>query len=198
MVKQKTNPFKFDFEWMRVDSFSSTATTQSYLARPRSSLDCYDLVTYARAEGYTICAKGGGYSYFDNILNDREIVCDISLMNNILSWNSETGEMVVEPGCRLNEVLLKGLLDNWVLRACPGGMSITMAGSLSGNVHGKDSWKTGNFGSQVIQFKIMDSRGEIHTVTRNDGELFKAVIGGIGLLGVVVEISLQLSMQRLS
>jgi decaprenylphospho-beta-D-ribofuranose 2-oxidase len=186
------HPFNFHFEWMKVSSFSSTFESQSYLAQPKSELHCHELVDYAKAEGYTICPKGGGYSYFDNVLNDREIVCDISMMNKIVSWNPETGVMVVEPGCRLNEVLLIGLLDNWTLKACPGGMSITMAGSLSGNVHGKDSWKSGNFGDQVIQFKIIDSMGVTHSVARHD-ELFNAVIGGVGLLGLVVEITLQLT-----
>jgi len=186
------NPFKFPFEWMRIESFSSTITSQSYLAKPRSISDCYDLVNYARTEGYTICPKGGGYSYYDNILNDREIVCDISLMNKVVSWDSETGKLIAEPGCRLNEMLLVGLIDGWTLTACPGGMSITMAGSLSGNVHGKDSWKSGNFGDQVAGFKIMDSSGGVHSVTRYD-DLFKAVIGGIGLLGIIVEITLQLT-----
>ena len=59
---------------------------------------------------------------------------------------------------------------------------------------GKDSWSKGNFGNQVLSFKLLTASGEIKTVTsENEKPLFQAVIGGMGLLGIIVEITLQLT-----
>ena len=186
--------FGFQFKWMCVDSFSSTITSKSYVAKPKNIDDCLELISYSKSNGYTICPKGSGYSYADMILNNKEVLCDLTLMNSLIDWNPDTGVMVIEPGYRLHDALYIGLSDSWTLRACPGGMGITMAGALSSNVHGKDSWKVGNFGDQVIQFKLITSSGEILVVSReNNSELFNAVISGMGLLGIIIEITLQLS-----
>ena len=48
-----------------------------------------------------------------------------------------------------------------------------------------------SFGHQVVRLKLMTADGEILEIDRTD-ELFNAVVGGIGLLGIIVEATLQL------
>jgi FAD/FMN-containing dehydrogenase len=62
---------------------------------------------------------------------------------------------------------------------------------ISSDCHGKDSWKHGNFGDNVLQLKLMRADGTIATLDRDD-ELMKAVIAGLGMLGIVTEIKLKL------
>ena len=38
------------------------------------------------------------------------------------------------------------------------------AGAIAANVNGKDSWRVGNFGDQVLELKVMTASGEIITM----------------------------------
>ena len=151
------------------------------------------MVEFARQRGLSVCPRGSGYSYADMILNDGEIVLDTGRMNRILAWDETTGRLAVEPGVVFAEILRTTLLANWTLPSCVGGMGVTVGGGVSNDVHGKDSWKVGNFGDHVVELKLLTARGEVLRVTREEHEdLFRAVVAGAGLLGVIVEVTLQL------
>jgi FAD/FMN-containing dehydrogenase len=79
------------------------------------------------------------------------------------------------------------------LAAASGSLWNTIGGNLSSNINGKDSWCAGSFGDQVVSFKIALADGDVREVDRErDSELFEAVLGGLGLLGIVVEVRLRL------
>jgi hypothetical protein len=81
----------------------------------------------------------------------------------------------------------------WQLASISGSPTNTIGGNLSSNINGKDSWRVGSFGDQVLSFDIVLPGGETRTVTRNtDAELFNAVTAGLGLFGVITEVTLQL------
>tara|TARA_B100001971_G_C18256758_1_gene582826 strand:+ start:352 stop:1800 length:1449 start_codon:yes stop_codon:yes gene_type:complete len=180
-------------KWETVMAWAETRKTRSLVARPTSLEECQAVLGFARQHGLTVCPRGAGHSYADAILNNGEIVLDMSRMNRILTWDRENGELVVEPGVTFAQILSKVLLARWTLSACVGGMGVTVAGAVSNDVHGKDSWKVGNFGNHVLALKLLTSQGEVVTVDRNgDYELFRSVVAGLGLLGVLVEVTLQL------
>jgi FAD/FMN-containing dehydrogenase/glycerophosphoryl diester phosphodiesterase len=67
----------------------------------------------------------------------------------------------------------------------------SVGGSISVNVHG---WQVGvpPIASTVLSITIVTADGEIrHINSKNEPELFKAVFGGFGLFGVIVEIELE-------
>lgn len=69
--------------------------------------------------------------------------------------------------------------------------SFSVGGSLSVNGHGwqKDSPP---MSSSVISFTLMNYKGEIITCSRDENpELFKLVIGGYGLFGVILDVKLK-------
>ena len=64
---------------------------------------------------------------------------------------------------------------------------------LSTNVHGKDSWKNGNFSQNIISFKIMLANGTTEIIKNDNGsDLFNSIVGGLGFLGLITEITLKL------
>ena len=69
---------------------------------------------------------------------------------------------------------------------------MTVGGAISNNVHGKDAWKSGNFGYQICSFKLLLASGEIIIVDKAKESLFKAVIGGMGLFGIITQATIQL------
>lgn len=177
-----------------VAAFSGTLSTRSYVVRAGSLAECREALEVAKARGLTVCPRGTGLSYADMILNDGQLILELTGMSGPVEWDPGSGRMTALPGVRLADVLNISLPNRWTPNACPGGMEATLGGAISNNIHGKDAWRVGNFGSQVVALKLLRADGVIVTVSRDhDPELFRAVIGGLGLLGVVVEITLQLT-----
>ncbi len=182
-----------DAHWQNVQGYTETQFSKSLVIYPRNIDDCHELLEKSIKRGYMICCRGGGFTYGDMILNENQIILDTKQMNKIIHWNFESGEIIVEPGVTIASILKLSLLHNRVLASIPGGMDVTVGGAISNNVHGKDAWKNGNFGDHVISMKLLLSSGHKIEVSRNNNkELFYAVIGGMGLLGIIIEAKLQL------
>ena len=75
--------------------------------------------------------------------------------------------------------------------SCPGGGDVSVGGAVSNNVHGKDSFKNGNFGKNIKSIKILKSDGTFNLFENNDEEL-NYIVSGIGLLGIITEVTLKL------
>tara|TARA_Y100001936_G_scaffold253365_1_gene317561 strand:+ start:1281 stop:2720 length:1440 start_codon:yes stop_codon:yes gene_type:complete len=179
--------------WEKLQGYSETRESRAMVAYPASVEECQDVLEFSKKNDLTICPRAGGFSYADMILNENHVVINLARMKEVLQWDSVKGLMVVEPGVCFAEIFQMTLIHNWTLSSCPGGMGVTVGGAVSNNVHGKDSWKNGNFGEQVIQMKLMTASGEIIEINRDqDQDLFEAVVGGAGLLGIIVEVTLQL------
>ena len=127
------------------------------------------------------------------IQNNNNMILDTTKMNMVLDWCSDSGQIKVQPGVTFSDIFLICLKDNWTLNSCPGGMLVTVGGAISNNVHGKDAWKYGNFGNQVLSLKLLTSSGDIIVLDREiDKIIFDAVVGGMGLLGIIIEATIQL------
>jgi decaprenylphospho-beta-D-ribofuranose 2-oxidase len=192
----RTNKFDSIPAWIKyeqVTAYTESISTHSLSAYPSSLPDCKELISFAKRNGLTICPRGKGYSFADMILNDEHIVSNLIHMNQIIKWDQDTGQIVVEPGVTFTQIMIKTLSCNWMIPACPGNSEVTIGGAISNNVHGKDAWNKGNFGEHVISLKLLTSFGKVVTIhNQNDRHLFEAVVSGMGLLGIVVEATLQL------
>lgn len=172
-------------------SLCSSSVSKYFQAKNQDDLKY--AIDYAVKNHFSLCAKGAGNSYGDEFQNENNLVVDMTSFNNIVSWDSEVGVMVTEPGVSLQEILRVTLPDNWVLAVVPGTRLPTIGGCIANNVHGKNSFKEGNFGDWVIEFDLMLSSGDIITCSRkNNSELFYSAIGGMGMLGIFTRIALQL------
>lgn len=69
--------------------------------------------------------------------------------------------------------------------------SFSIGGSISVNGHGWQA-NSGPIASSVISFTLMNVEGQILTCSRDQNrELFHLVLGGYGLFGIVLDVSLQ-------
>lgn len=176
-----------------VTAYAASRITQSYVAYPSTLEDCREIIKFSILNNLTICPRGAGYSFADVILNNGNVIMDFSNMNNVIDFNLKNGQIVVEPGVTLSGILMLSLASNLTLAACPGGSSISVGGAISNNVHGKDSWKDGNFGDNILEVKLLKANLEIISINKNENtELFEAVVSGLGLIGIIIEATLQL------
>lgn len=136
---------------------------------------------------------GGGNSFGDVFLPHRQHVIDTSRLNQILHSDPDTGRTVVQCGVRSGTLSASLLAHGRYLPGSAGSLTNTVAGDVGSNVNGKDSWKFGSYASNVTSFKLMLANGETVHVDRKTPGLFWAVMGGLGMLGIVTEVELSTS-----
>lgn len=179
--------------WERVSSLIGPLQTECLVAYPENELACRESIQFCQRNHLSVCARGGGYSYGDVILNDQNLLLDTTRMDRILDFDRAGGRIIVEPGVRLIDIFRKVLHLRFALASVPSESTITVAGAIGTNVNGKDGWRMGNFGDQVVSIKLLLASGELIDIDRTaEPDLFRAVVGGIGLLGIIVQATLQL------
>src|SRR3989344_272081 len=178
----------------RLSGWAATHFAYSRIITPIHQIEVVTAVNNTRLNGSKIISRGSGKSYGDQALNKGECVIDMSRMDKILVWDKESGLLTAESGITLEKILDTTLRDNWILPVIPGTRYVSLGGALANNVHGKNSYKNGNFGKGILEFKTVLASGEILTCSRTDNaDIFFATIGGAGLLGIVTEVTLQLA-----
>jgi decaprenylphospho-beta-D-ribofuranose 2-oxidase len=178
-------------KWEELHSLVGSITSRSLVARPTSVEQCREALAWCREHGMTVCARGAGRGYGDLALNDGQALLDMSGMNKILAFDEESNQITVEAGTRLVDIFQAIHHKLLTLPGSPTESHSSVAGAISANVNGKDGWHHGNFSHQVVSLTLMLADGELLTIDR-DHELFNAIVGGIGLLGIVVDATLQL------
>lgn len=178
--------------WRVLEGFGGAQRAVARVAAPRDLEELRRTLEAARAEGFTVTLRGAGRSYGDAALPHGGVVLDLSRMNRMLAWDAAEGVATVEPGVTI-EQLWRGILrDGWWPAVVPGTMFPTLGGCVAMNIHGKNAWRVGPLGDHVRALDLMTADGGVRTLSREqEPELFRAVIGGAGWLGVVTRIEVE-------
>jgi decaprenylphospho-beta-D-ribofuranose 2-oxidase len=178
-------------EWKELTSLVGSIRTRSLVSLPTTVAQCRETLDFCRKHQMTICARGAGRGYGDLALNDGQALLDMSAMNRILAFDEEAAQITVEAGTRLIDIYQAVHHRLLMLPSSPTESHSSVAGAICANVNGKDAWHHGSFAHQVVRLSLMLANGEILIVDRQH-DLFNAVVGGIGLLGIIIDATLQL------
>ena len=178
-------------EWQELTSLVGSIRTRSLVARPATLDQCRQVLDYCRQNNMTVCARGAGRGYGDIALNDGQALLDMSGMDRILDFDADTAQITVEAGTRLIDIYQAVHHKLLMLPGSPTESHSSVAGAICANVNGKDAWRHGSIARQVVRLTLLKADGETIAIDR-DHELFNAVVGGIGLLGIIVDATLQL------
>jgi FAD/FMN-containing dehydrogenase len=131
---------------------------------------------------------GSGHSFNAGVVVDDTLV-SLDRYSGVIWKNLEKKQLAVRGGTRVRDVV-KALLDEGLaFAALPSHDAQSIAGILSTDVHGTGKgW--GFVSESVVRLKIIDGRGEIFECQPSD-DLFRAAIGGIGAVGIIVEVVVQ-------
>lgn len=177
----------------QLENFGHSLRAPSYLIKPNIPEEIYEAYNLARKAGLTISARGAGRSYNDAALNGGGIALDMCGMNAITRWNKSIGEITAQPGVTLEQLWKKVEPDGWWPPVVSGTMKTTLGGCLAANIHGKNNFKMGTMGEHVIAFTaILPTGAEITCSPKKKADLFYAMIGGLGMLGIFTSITLQM------
>lgn len=136
---------------------------------------------------------GCGRSYGDSCLSASGHVLVTRSLRKYINFNADTGCLEAEAGVTLGEILDLAAPKGWFLPVTPGTKYVTLGGAVANDVHGKNHHKKGTFGCNLTGFHLYRSDlGYVYCSRDERRDLFEATIGGLGLTGVIVSVSLQM------
>jgi decaprenylphospho-beta-D-ribofuranose 2-oxidase len=140
--------------------------------------------------------RGLGRAYGDAALpapGDR-VVAGSSLADRILGFNEDTGLLQAEAGFSLDQLYRVLLPRGWFTPVTPGTRFVTLGGMVAADVHGKNHHRDGCIGEHVQRLTVRVADGRLISCSREqEPELFRATIGGMGLTGHILDVTLQLT-----
>jgi decaprenylphospho-beta-D-ribofuranose 2-oxidase len=176
-----------------LENFGHSLQATAFIYKPIIVEEIQNTFRLAKQRGLTVTLRGAGRSYNDAALNGGGIVLDLRDMNKIIEWNPESGIVKAEPGVTLQQLWQHVLPDGWWPPVVSGTMYTTLGGCLGMNIHGKNNFKMGTIGEHVLEFTaLLPSGAELTCSPSLNGDLFRAMISGMGMLGVFTSITLKM------
>jgi FAD/FMN-containing dehydrogenase len=137
-------------------------------------------------------ARGGGRAYGDAAIGTNTTL-DLTSLNRFRSFNSKLGQLTVEAGTSLAEIISVFGPRGFFPVVVPGTQFVTVGGAIAADVHGKNHHRDGGFGDYVICLSLTTPTGRTFVLSRDSQpDLFSATIGGMGLTGTILEATLRL------
>jgi decaprenylphospho-beta-D-ribofuranose 2-oxidase len=166
---------------------------RSLVYHPRTPEEAAESLADAARRGLTVAHRGSGLSYGDLALNEGGAVVETGGLTGVLELDREGGVVRARAGTTIEELWHDTLPLGWWPPVVPGTMHVTLGGAIAVNAHGKNHVAAGAIGEHVQSVTVLDARGEVRTLTAaTDRTALNDVIGGLGLGGTILEVTLQL------
>lgn len=138
-----------------------------------------------------IIARGNGRCYGDSALSEH--IFSTKRLNKFISFDRLNGVIECESGVLLSQILEVIVPQGYFLFVTPGTKFVTVGGAIASDVHGKNHHAEGCFSEYVLEFSLLNERGEIIKCSRDENqEKFWATIGGMGLTGIILSAKFKL------
>ncbi len=142
-----------------------------------------------------VLSRGLGRSYGDSSLpaSPGDKVVATRLANRILAFDEASGVLRAEAGFNLNELNRLFIPRGYFSPVTPGTKFVTLGGMVASDVHGKNHHVDGCFGAHVrrLRMRLADD-SLIECSPEEHADLFWGTVGGMGLLGHVLEVEVPL------
>jgi decaprenylphospho-beta-D-ribofuranose 2-oxidase len=172
-----------------LSGWGRTAPTRATVWAPRRSEDV--AARLASFQGRGVVARGLGRSYGDAAQNAGGTVVLATGLDRILELDVQKGQLTAEAGVSLDTLLRVLVPLGWFPMVVPGTRYVTLGGAVASDIHGK--FRHGTFSDYVSRLSLVSpSRGAITVGPDEDPDVFWATAGGMGLTGVITEVTMQL------
>jgi glycolate oxidase FAD binding subunit len=173
----------------------------SAVARPETVEDLGQLMTEAHSADLSVAPVGGRTRLsLGNPLRGLDLVADLTRIDGVVSYSPADLTGTFEAGMTLSA--LSAILaeqGQFLTLDPPLPERATIGGTLAAGVSGPLKWQFGSPRDLVIGMKVVQADGSL---TKSGGQVVKNVsgydmarlhIGGLGTLGIIVEVSFKLT-----
>ena len=132
-----------------------------------------------------------------SMCDDGDVVVNLGHFNKVLSVDEKNRTITAQAGCSLEDMVATLEKEGLALLNMGEATEQTLGGVTATATHGSGGGPApslpDSFSDQVVSYKIVDltDNAAVHTITREDNEVFDAFMVHLGLLGVVMEVTLQ-------
>lgn len=145
----------------------------------------------AREKGVRVSIAGARHSQGGHAFATNNVVLDMREFKR-MSVDAPNGILRVESGATWHDIQ-KVLHPRFAVRSMQSSDLFTVGGSISVNAHGMDH-QAGSVGRTVRSMRVMLADGTVRTVgPTSEVELFRLVVGGYGLFGVILDAELEIT-----
>ncbi|WNB91264.1 FAD-binding oxidoreductase [Bacillus sp. NEB1478] len=175
------------------DAGNLLPTRMKIVPATRSTKELQQWMKEAIRNDETIAIAGMQHSQGGQTLYPNGTLIDMKSYNQILDFQPKAKKITVQSGATWADIQKKINPYGLSLKVMQSQNIFTIGGSLSVNVHGRDI-RYGSLMDTVESFRLLKADGEIINVSRKENnEWFPYVIGGYGLFGVILDVTLQLA-----
>jgi hypothetical protein len=183
-------------------------TTVCERVNARNEADVIATIESARQRGLPLAICGGRHAMGGQQFATNGMLLDMSGLDRVLDFDTRTGLIEIEAGIQWPKMMREylaaqeGLKQQWGIRQKQTGADrLSIGGALAANIHGRVLTNKPII-EDIVSFRIIDAEGRPLNCSREqNSDLFRLAIGGYGLFGVIVSVTMQLvprqKMQRI-
>jgi alditol oxidase len=131
----------------------------------------------------------GSRHSFSKIADSNGSLISTDKMNGVLELDKANKTVTVEPGIRYGELAVYLQKNGLALHNLASLPHISVAGACATATHGSGV-TNGTLASAVQGLQLVDGNGELHNITKEQGDLFNGSVVNLGALGVVTRVTL--------
>jgi decaprenylphospho-beta-D-ribofuranose 2-oxidase len=138
-----------------------------------------------------LIVRGLGRSYGDAAQLSGGVVLNNRGLDGIGAIDAD-GVVCVGAGTSIDELLTRSIPQGWFVAVTPGTRQVTIGGAVAADVHGKNHHVDGSFANHILEMRLITPSGPVTVSPDQDGELFWATVGGMGLTGIVSTVTMKM------
>ena len=129
---------------------------------------------------------------FNDIADSKHNLISTKELNKVVSIDEQRKTVTVEGGIKYGELAPYIESKGFALHNLASLPHISVGGAITTATHGSGV-KNGNLSSAVTGIEFVDAGGNVHALSKEkDGEKFNAAVVGLGAIGVLTKVTLQL------
>lgn len=170
------------------------------VVRPKSAEGVQRALAEARSKGQRVSVAGGRHAMGGQQFGQDALLLDCRRLQGLTSLDRERGLATLGAGTLWPQVYREladaqsAADDRWTFRQKQtGGDRLSLGGSVAANIHSRGLTMK-PFVDDIETLTVVCCDGSVKRIRRQDGPgLWRLVVGGYGLFGVVTEVELRLT-----